>query len=147
MSIIDNPICRRSLEYISGSGKTDVTIQIWQPVPDLQHPEDFCCRFEVTGLPEEIAGNAVGVDTMQALACALQGVRMKLQSFAGQLVFLGSPYEEFGEIVIGSIDPGRRRRIFQILEEEQYSLEVLFGRDGDKESVRALRAQHRCGSK
>jgi hypothetical protein len=138
----DEPICRRFLEYVLDNDKTNVTIQVWRPVPDPQHPDDlFWCRFEVVGLPERIEGNAAGIDTMQALVCALKGIRMKLRPFAAQLLFLDSPYEDLDEISIGWIDPGRRRRVLEILEEEEYSLQVLMERRKDDRRVRVLRAQ------
>lgn len=91
----NEPICCRSLEYLSDGGRVDVTIRVWQPVPDQEQPDDlFWCRFEVTGLPETIGGNAAGIDTMQALICAMRGIRNKLQPFAMRLVFLDGPYED-----------------------------------------------------
>lgn len=90
-------------------------------------------------MPETIAGNAAGIDTMQALICALQGIRNKLQPFATDLMFLDGPYEDFAEIVIGQIDPGRRRRIVNILEEEEYAVQVLFERRRGKSTSRIER--------
>jgi hypothetical protein len=134
----DKPICSRYLKYVSDAGNADVTIRVWQPIPDQTHPEDlFSCRFEVTGLPEKIAGNAVGIDAMQALICAFQGISTNLRPFAAQLNFLESPYEEFAPILIGEIDPGRRRRVVEILEEEEYSQQRLFER---RREVRAILA-------
>lgn len=141
MSQHDEPICSRSLEYISDRGKVDVAVHIWQPVRDPELPEDFRCRFEVTGLPEEITGNAAGVDAMQALVCALRGIQTKLQPFEEKLRFLDSPYQDWSEILIGAIDPGRRRRVLQILEEEEYSLETLFKERTGARRLRVLKTQ------
>jgi hypothetical protein len=125
-SLDEAPVCSRALKYKSGDRESDVIIRVWRPVCESEHLEEpFWCRFEVVGLPEPLKGRAAGIDGMQALICALQAIRVKLKPFNDGLSFLGGPYEEFAEILVGAVDPGRRCRILDILDEEQYAAERL----------------------
>jgi hypothetical protein len=141
----EEPICTRSLTYRSEHGTRDLTVRVWRPVPDSERPDDsFSCRFEISGLPNPIEGNAAGVDSMQALICALQGVHFHLSPLGRSVIFLDAPYQEFAQIVVGDIDPGRRRRVLEILAEEQYSVELLVKRRAETlEAVRQFRKQRR----
>ena len=137
--------CSRSFKYLSKDGAANITVLIWCPVPDESHPNDlFRCDFDIVGFPDAINGSAAGVDSMQALACALMGVHNQLRRFEGSITFLDAPYGEAGQIVIGEIDPGRRRRILNILDEEQYSVErLVLRRKETQEEVRRLREQRK----
>ena len=135
------PICARSYEHTLGGERREIVVRIWRPVPRDDSQEYFECRFEIEGLPEPVGANAAGVDSMQALVCAMQGVHFKLRSLGKSLTFMDAPYEEFGQIVIGEIDPGRRRRIFEILDEEEYAQNVLFERRREAIAVALARGK------
>jgi hypothetical protein len=76
-------IAARSL-LLDGSYK--VTIRIRRPV---KSGEDYDCEYEIRGLGEVDLQPAHGVDALQALLLAIQGLRDHLRPYRGRLSWLG----------------------------------------------------------
>jgi hypothetical protein len=77
-------IASRSL-LLDGSYK--VTIRIRRP---FKSGEDYDCEYEIRGLDDVDLQPARGVDAMQALLLAIQGLRNHLRGYRGRLSWLGS---------------------------------------------------------
>jgi hypothetical protein len=60
---------------------------------------------------------------MQALTWAFQGIFGELDEYRGSLHWLDAPYDEIG--IVHVVDPGRERRILELLREEGYAQEQL----------------------
>lgn len=82
-----NPIANR--RYSSDSGKT-VVAAIFSP--RQRTSEQWTCRFRIDGLVQAVDEDAYGVDSMQALQMALEGVRVRLRDCGEVMTFLeGEP--------------------------------------------------------
>ena len=61
--------------------------------PKEMNPHQWGCRFEISGLPIDVAESAYGVDSMQALMMALEGIRVRLENSNVTLTWLqGEPH-------------------------------------------------------
>jgi hypothetical protein len=56
----------------------EVIAVIYEPVETP--PDDWKCEFRISGLPQEVAEHARGMDSLQALLVAAQGVRAHLEA-------------------------------------------------------------------
>jgi hypothetical protein len=65
----------------------------------VEKPPDYECKFEVVGLPRVISHRAHGIDSMQALTWAFQGIFGELDEYRGSLHWLDAPYDEIGIVV------------------------------------------------
>ena len=73
----DAPIVAERQLQIVGTGNI-VTVLLRSPRP---HPEgDWECSFTISGLATPVSDSAYGVDAMQALMLALEGIRLALEA-------------------------------------------------------------------
>lgn len=56
----------------------EVVLRIGAPIPDPRPGGDWCCPYQITGLPHNRASRAFGVDPLQAFLLALQKARAEL---------------------------------------------------------------------
>jgi len=140
-------VCERSLKHVSAGGETILIVRVRSPFR-LQHDANGAhrCDFEIAGLPEALfkrgiglskaerppghdidglpktmALHALGFDGMQALEIALSGIYYHLKPLRDELFYLDdAPYDDLA-VYISVEDAGRKRRIEEILDEEQYA--------------------------
>lgn len=62
---------------------------IYQPSRMTTPPRDWIAEFEILGLDEQTLDRAIGVDEMQAMLLATQGLRLRLEALGPELHFLG----------------------------------------------------------
>ncbi|HOZ28375.1 MAG TPA: hypothetical protein PLH23_03995 [Hyphomonadaceae bacterium] len=92
----DHVVASRTLT-VSGATSREVVVELHQPAPD---GNDYRCTFRIRGLEAgDIRSYAMGVDQIQALMLALQGIGVRLytsdEGKAGQLSYLGHPNLDF----------------------------------------------------
>jgi len=88
-------IAERALVLQRSDGATaDITLQIGRPVPVPEYNIPSACAFRLVGLKKEEKLHAVGVDSVQALQLAVQGIAAWLditgKIHGGRLVAFGS---------------------------------------------------------
>jgi hypothetical protein len=141
-------VCERTYKHHSANGDTDLTVRIWLPYLTDERPGYFRCEYEIEGLPAAIFRSGLnrseadtppllntvevqrairatggGLDSMNALLLALSGIHYHLKPFAAELTIDGDKaYTEMPLCIVIS-DPGRRRRIDDIVEEEEFAME------------------------
>lgn len=98
----------------------DIQVTIGCPV---QSGQDFSAMLTILGLSELVQKECYGVDSMQAVMSALAGCNSFLQSVDG-LSWNGNSYNHL-PVVAHLFDPGRRRRLRELLEEDEYALAQL----------------------
>ena len=75
--------------FRAADGRT-VIATIYEPV--MARPDEWKCDFRISGLSEDVKSYAQGVDSMQALAMAIQGLRVHLEAVDATLTwFDGEP--------------------------------------------------------
>jgi hypothetical protein len=75
-------------------GGTDVTATIYEPV--MTRPDEWECPFRISGLPKEIDDCSHGVDGMQALHIAFEGLRFHLEASGEVLTFFDGEAGDLG---------------------------------------------------
>ncbi len=102
----------------------ELVVKFWRPEPAQETCRStpiFTCAIEVVGLPSGVfQSSASGGDSLQALASAYTVVRRHLSAFRENLTWIGLPFEEL-PLVVAISDAGRRMRIDDILNEEEYA--------------------------
>ena len=73
---------------------SEVVATICEPV--MIGPDEWTCNFQISGLSREVQAHGSGVDGMQALIVALQGVRVHLEGAAEILSMLDGEPGDFG---------------------------------------------------
>ncbi|MBK9262113.1 MAG: hypothetical protein IPM54_20200 [Polyangiaceae bacterium] len=71
--------------------KAIVEIQIG--FPEQRTPDEWACAFRIVGLGDEIAEYGIGVDALQALIMAHEGVATALRASKRKLSWMGIPGE------------------------------------------------------
>jgi hypothetical protein len=91
-------ICRRELTRSAGGRESPVVLTVLRPEPD---GNAFACEIRVTGLgprpgaadADPVVMRALGIDAVQALLIAFQGIRLVLRPYLSELAWLGTPRE------------------------------------------------------
>ena len=107
-------ICERRLKRMMDGSSSDVVARVWQPlqITDGAFAGEYACKYEIEGLPELYSGDAIGIDTMQALISALMGIYSGLRPFQKELTqYADADDGEIGMPVVtyGSDFDGHRR--------------------------------------
>lgn len=71
-----NVIATRELRTVSTGAP--VTVSIGAPQPGTN--DDWWCPYLITGLTKRVSDSGVGVDAMQALILAIEGIRRAIES-------------------------------------------------------------------
>lgn len=66
-----------------------LTAILYRPSKMSPPAKDWLAEYVIKGLPQDILGRAFGVDGMQALFLAAQGLRIKLESLNAPVSWLG----------------------------------------------------------
>jgi hypothetical protein len=112
---VRHPVATRFFRTASGS---EVVVTIYQPDP--VNSEQWKCDFTIVGLPEKVEASAPGVDSLQALEMAFQGVRAHLEQQAESLTWLdGEPgYLGIAKIIPDSYGTTIEKHLAKVLEDE-----------------------------
>lgn len=83
-------------QYEAGARK--LTATIYRPKKSRAPQEGWIAEFRIAGLPKQISGSVVGIDSLQALQLATQAIRFHLEtlkkvSWLGQEATTGIPRE------------------------------------------------------
>lgn len=81
-----------SRELQAGDDGRTVTVSLGFPERDPQGT-DWMCSFDITGLDEAVSDAGHGVDAMQALLMAFEGIRVTLDATGLTLSWLGGERE------------------------------------------------------
>jgi hypothetical protein len=116
-SMASLPIAERTFEWADGHGHVHASVHRPEKDPETG---DYSCRFELVGLPE---GNpcsraARGVDSLQALHEAIQGIRAALEPFRGRLRWRGDEWLGLQPPVPGGFGVEIDRRFEKAIERE-----------------------------
>ncbi|MGH7563122.1 MAG: DUF6968 family protein [Gemmatimonadota bacterium] len=89
---VESTIAERELIDVE-SGKP-VRIRVERPgqVAD----DEWCCRFSVEGAAPGSLDRAYGIDSLQALVLALEGIRLAVEGKRDQLSFMDGPPGQLG---------------------------------------------------
>lgn len=69
----------REFEALDAAGKGfDIVLRIGTPVPDTRPDGDWCCPYQITGLPDSRVSMAFGIDSLQAFLLVLVKARAEL---------------------------------------------------------------------
>lgn len=80
-------VATRSFQNDAGS---TVVATVFEPT--MPEEDKWACRFQISGLPTDVDERAYGVDGMQALMMALEGIRVHLERSGATLIWLdGEP--------------------------------------------------------
>lgn len=120
-------VCTREMHFEEGpAGSGSVVLNLWRPERIIEETGDapsFVCAFDILGLPDgPIRGSVRGYDGFQALALAYAGLRFNLMRQNADLRWTGLPLDEM-PLVVAMQDAGRRRRVEDILAEEEYAVQ------------------------
>lgn len=85
---VAKPIAVRRLAVVGEPGR-ELIVTIGKPRPDPKPGGDWMCSFLVEGLPRTRRRAAHGVDALQALLMAVEGVRATLDASGLQLAWEG----------------------------------------------------------
>jgi hypothetical protein len=116
---------RRLLRTVAGM-TNEVIVRVRQPVEVSEgaFKDNYACRFEIEGLPEGVSQDAIGVDSLQALLCALGGLYHALRPFQRELTQYGD--EPDGEIHLPfmtyGFDLDGQRRLEKAVEREMRAI-------------------------
>jgi hypothetical protein len=121
-------VCSRTFTITGPSGETHPLIaRIGVPRPDRT---DWCCDFDFVDennapVPLRDRSGALitmsrgyGVDSLQAVVMAIQGVRGALETVDGVVAFADDPHETGIHQIITGIGPVHRRHIEQLVDAE-----------------------------
>jgi hypothetical protein len=71
-----------------------VLATVFEPV--MTRPDEWSCAFAITGLAREVTAEARGVDGLQALMLASQGIRFHLEASGEALTWVDGEPGEYG---------------------------------------------------
>jgi hypothetical protein len=108
-------VATRRFRSASGS---DVIVTVYQP--HLIQSEQWKCGFTILGLPEALEDSSYGVDSLQAVEMAFQGIRVHLERSGETLTWLdGEPgYLGIARIIPDSHGTRIERHLTKLVEEE-----------------------------
>ena len=89
---VESTIAERELTDV----ETDRSVKIRVERPEQVADDEWCCRFSVEGAEPGSVDRAYGIDSLQALVLALEGVRLAVECRRDQLSWLGGPSGELG---------------------------------------------------
>src|SRR5262245_17079877 len=92
---VANPIAVRRLA-VAGEPDRVVVVTIGKPRPDPDPSGDWMCSFLVEGIPNARRLRAHGVDALQALLMAVEGVRAELVASGLTLTWEGGEAGDVG---------------------------------------------------
>ncbi len=74
---------------------TDPTVKVEVKLgyPEMRTPDEWACPFRIVGLDHEISEYGIGVDSLQAIMMAIEGIATYLRSSGRTLSWLGMPGE------------------------------------------------------
>lgn len=78
------------------AGEGTITASVYKPRRLTEPPRDWIAEFRIDGLPEAIEGRGSGVDSMQALFMAMQGVRFHMERLTVPFTWLERRVGESG---------------------------------------------------
>jgi hypothetical protein len=121
-----------------------VIAKVFKPVPDPEEPDTtWACGYELTGLDETIRDRALGLDSMQALMLAFQGIRSELKKSRADVLFADTPGHTGFER--HHLDPDMEALFENLMEAEiirQNTLYELLDEDSDREPETELLLEH-----
>ncbi|HZH75626.1 MAG TPA: hypothetical protein VEY88_06305 [Archangium sp.] len=118
---MQKPIAQRTYEWVDGRGHVEVAI--FQPERD-EKTGNFDCRYEIIGLDglEPVRGELRGIDPLQAIQQAMQGLSVALEPYRGRLRWFGDPWLGLPRYVPGGFKPEINVRFERLLEREVVKL-------------------------
>lgn len=74
---------------------TDATVKVVIQLgyPEIRTPDEWACPFRIVGLGAEIYEYGIGVDALQAIMTALEGIAVFLRESGRTLSWIGMPGE------------------------------------------------------
>ncbi len=112
-------VCERRLARPRAGGGTDeIVARLRAPVRSPDHHVTYHSDFEVALAGRIEQGVNCGIDTMQTLGIAIEGLELMLGRLGHGVTWFGEPYES-AAIFEHVLDTGRRQRIRDILDEEE----------------------------
>lgn len=113
----EEPIAERVFDWLNGRGQ--VRAILFTPERD-PGSDDFRCRFNLSGLPRgsQKTEECWGIDTLQALYMAIQGVRATLEPFRQQLRWNGSYWLGLSQFITDGFGPGIDRHFERLVDME-----------------------------
>jgi hypothetical protein len=70
-----------------------VEVEVKLGYPEQRTPDEWACPFRILGLDAEIAEYGIGMDSLQALMMAHEGIATSLRSSGRKLSWIGIPGE------------------------------------------------------
>lgn len=70
-----------------------VVVEIQIGFPEQRKPDEWACPFRIVGLDAEISEYGIGMDSLQALIMAHEGIAVALRASGRKLSWLGIPGE------------------------------------------------------
>jgi hypothetical protein len=84
-------IATRKYAHCSGS---EIIVRVF--APEAKADDQWICRFEIAGPSKVVEECGYGIDGVQALQVALEGVRVRLSTLGNDIAFLGGEPGELG---------------------------------------------------
>lgn len=74
---------------------TDPTVKVEVKLgyPEIRTPDEWACPFRIVGLDAEIFEYGIGVDSLQSIMTALEGIAVHLRQSGRALSWIGMPGE------------------------------------------------------
>lgn len=89
---LGRPIAERAL--VHGRKKRQLTVRIG--APKRAEDVDWVCPYQIAGLRDSRVDAAYGVDALQALMMALEGIRVRLEKAGGGCTWVGGEEGDAG---------------------------------------------------
>lgn len=70
-----------------------VKVEVQLGYPEMRTPDEWACPFRIVGLDAEVVEFGIGVDALQAIMMAIEGIATYLRSSGRSLSWLGMPGE------------------------------------------------------
>lgn len=90
-----NIIARREIRATLPSG-TECLVGVALALPTQTADSEWSCEFRIEGLPAEIRETAFGIDGIQALLMALEGIRVRLAEATHVATWVGGEEGDMG---------------------------------------------------
>ncbi len=74
-------------------GDPTVRVEVQLGYPEMRTPDEWACPFRIIGLDAEIFEYGIGVDSLQAITTALEGIAVFLRDSRRSLSWIGMPGE------------------------------------------------------
>jgi hypothetical protein len=115
--IMRDYLCSREL-LVDGSDKDRVTVYVGKP--ERKSEREFACPFQLVGVGEPILNYGRGVDCLQALTMALEGIRVALENTGRTYSWAGGETGDHGfrQLVPSFYGLGFSKHIERIIENE-----------------------------